>query len=272
MGWHEPTDSSRTGTRGLFRAEAMLHHVAEAEEGNVLALSPSWTRWTFWLLAAVSVSGFAFLTLARVPALAEGNAVLSFPGRALVTAPVAVTVLTVEVYPGELIPAGADIVRARRRGAAEDLLIRSAVGGVVHDLAIQPGIPVEAGEHLLTLAPADLECTALVMFPGHLRSRLRPGMRLSLRVPHRRKVRLDAVIREVGERTVSPAEALRFLRSEGTGTLSLEGPQVLAVAHVSRPSLSSLEADYGTFDGMLATAMLTLDSQPLLYRLLPALN
>ena len=35
----------------LFREEALKHWAGHHQEGEILRLSPAWTRWAYWVLA-----------------------------------------------------------------------------------------------------------------------------------------------------------------------------------------------------------------------------
>ena len=65
---------------GLFRKDALRHHLGEAEEGVLLQLSPVWTRWTLRFLVTVVGVGLIYLFTARVPVYEAGPAVLRVDG------------------------------------------------------------------------------------------------------------------------------------------------------------------------------------------------
>jgi membrane fusion protein (multidrug efflux system) len=102
---------------GLFREQAVAYHLGESEEGEVLRLSPSWTRWTYWLLIAVVLGGLVYLMLGRAPVWQVGSAILRVEGRTSIVAEAAGTVDGVEVRPGQRVERGAVLVRL---GAARE--------------------------------------------------------------------------------------------------------------------------------------------------------
>ena len=63
-------------SEGLFRDEALRHHTAARTTGDVLRLPPSWTRWTFAFLVAVSVTGALYATLGSVTIYARGAGIV----------------------------------------------------------------------------------------------------------------------------------------------------------------------------------------------------
>ncbi len=90
----------------LFRKDALDHHLGESGEGDVLRLSPAWTRWTFWFLSVTVLVGLAYLILATVPIYEGGAAVFQVEGRMAVISPIAGTIERIEVAPRQRVTAG----------------------------------------------------------------------------------------------------------------------------------------------------------------------
>lgn len=98
-------------SKQIFRKEALDYYAGAREHADVLRLSPSWTRWTFWLLlAAVGFYG-AFGVLAWVSEYASGPAVVRAADRLEVTALASGRVTSVEVQPGQRVKEGQILVR-----------------------------------------------------------------------------------------------------------------------------------------------------------------
>jgi pyruvate/2-oxoglutarate dehydrogenase complex dihydrolipoamide acyltransferase (E2) component len=96
----------------LFRLEAVHHHVREHQRpGDVLRISPAWTRWTFWVLVGLLVAGLIFCAVARIPEYAEGPAVIWVEDRLEVPARTAGTVQSVEVNLGARVQPGDLLMR-----------------------------------------------------------------------------------------------------------------------------------------------------------------
>jgi hypothetical protein len=54
----------RGSAAAIFREEAMAHYVrGQGSDGDVLRLTPTWARWSYWLLVAVVVAGLLAATL-----------------------------------------------------------------------------------------------------------------------------------------------------------------------------------------------------------------
>jgi multidrug efflux pump subunit AcrA (membrane-fusion protein) len=95
----------------IFRKEALDHQAGAQEHGNVLRLSPSWTRWAFWLLLAVVSFYVAFGIFGWISEYATGPAVVRMENRMEVTALSAGRVTSVEVQPGQRVKEGQILAR-----------------------------------------------------------------------------------------------------------------------------------------------------------------
>jgi membrane fusion protein (multidrug efflux system) len=97
-------------SRSLFRQEA-IRHLSGQDDGDVLRLSPRWTRWAYWLLIAAFVAGGTYCALGRLYEYASGPAVVWVSGRIHVTATVSGTVSAIDVRPGQRVAAGELLAR-----------------------------------------------------------------------------------------------------------------------------------------------------------------
>ncbi len=95
----------------IFRREALDYYAGAREHGEILRLSPSWTRWAFWLLLATVGFYGAFGVLGWVSEYASGPAVVRAEDRLEVTALSAGRVTSVEVQPGQRVKEGQILVR-----------------------------------------------------------------------------------------------------------------------------------------------------------------
>jgi multidrug efflux pump subunit AcrA (membrane-fusion protein) len=95
----------------IFRREALEHYAGVQEHSAVLRLSPSWTRWIFWLLLAAAGFYGAFGVLGWVSEYASGPAVVRAEARLEVTALSPGRVTAVEVRPGQRVKEGEVLVR-----------------------------------------------------------------------------------------------------------------------------------------------------------------
>jgi membrane fusion protein (multidrug efflux system) len=111
----------------LFRAPALQHAASGGRlEGDVLRLSPSWTRWAYWVLVTAFTTGLAYCVFGTMYEYATGPAVVWVTGRTELTSPVSSTVSSIEVRPGQGVEAGAVLVRfhAAREEAELDRIRR----------------------------------------------------------------------------------------------------------------------------------------------------
>jgi membrane fusion protein (multidrug efflux system) len=102
---------------GLFREDALRHHLGEGDEGDVIRLSPGWTRWTYLFLVGIVLVGLVFLFVGTTPVYEGGPAVLTVADRTQVSSPAAGTVEAVDVAAGQRVRAGDPLVSFR---AAEE--------------------------------------------------------------------------------------------------------------------------------------------------------
>ncbi len=100
-------------SEGLFRREALEHHLTRPEQGNLLRISPSWANWTYWLLLSIVLAGIAYLFVGSVPVYESGPAVLRISGAVPLIAPMEGTIERVDVLPGQELAAGQVLVRFR---------------------------------------------------------------------------------------------------------------------------------------------------------------
>jgi biotin carboxyl carrier protein len=90
--------------REIFRKDALRY--ATTTMGDVLRLTPTWTRWTYPLVVVTFVAAILYCTFGTIHEYAIGPAVVWISGRAPITATVAGTVSKIEVKPGERVEQG----------------------------------------------------------------------------------------------------------------------------------------------------------------------
>lgn len=96
----------------LFRAQAVQHAASAGRmEGDILRLSPRWTRWAYWVLAAAFAFGLLYCVFGTMHEYATGPAVVWVTGRTELTSPVSSTVRSIDVHPGQRVEPGAVLVR-----------------------------------------------------------------------------------------------------------------------------------------------------------------
>jgi membrane fusion protein (multidrug efflux system) len=116
----EPEREAEAGS-GLFRKEALHHHVAIADDGDILRLDARWPLLTYHLVWIAAALGLVFACAMSVHEYATGPAVVRVHGRRMITATIPATVENVLVRPGERVKAGAVLVRMHDSEEEADL-------------------------------------------------------------------------------------------------------------------------------------------------------
>jgi hypothetical protein len=90
----------------LFRTRALEQVDEGAERADFLRISPSWTRWAYWVVLGGAIAAVAYVTLAHVDEWAQGPGLIQVDGLTELTAKTAGTVASVAVEPGDQVEAG----------------------------------------------------------------------------------------------------------------------------------------------------------------------
>ncbi len=175
-------------TAEIFRREALEHHARGfGDQGKVLQISPSWTRWAYRLLLAVFATAVLYLLTGSLDEYAAGPAVVRLDGRTEVTATVPGTVSLVAVEAGQRVATGQLLARFddAQEVAERDRIRRELELGLIHRLrdpadasAARALSGLRAQEQLAT---ARLEARSVrAPGPGLVSDlRIRPGQHLS---------------------------------------------------------------------------------------------
>ncbi|AKQ65939.1 hypothetical protein A176_002851 [Myxococcus hansupus] len=99
------------GKPSIFRKEAIDHYQrAVRVEGELLELSPEWTRWGYVMLVALVVLALFYSIVGTLFEYASGPALVRVEGRTDLTAPSAGVVSAVLVHPGQRVEEGQALV------------------------------------------------------------------------------------------------------------------------------------------------------------------
>ena len=82
---------TETGSPSLFREEALRHHAASRERGEILSRVPPWTRLAYPLLLVSTLAGLIALAIAPLTPVASGQGVFHGSGQAGFSGQVSVT-------------------------------------------------------------------------------------------------------------------------------------------------------------------------------------
>ena len=105
----------------VFRKEALEQHRLGQRDGDVLRVSPAWTRYAYWTLLAMMSIALLFAIFGRVNEYASGHAMVRATDRFDVSALTAGTCAYIEVRPGDRVVAGQVMARFYAGSQAAEL-------------------------------------------------------------------------------------------------------------------------------------------------------
>lgn len=164
--------------------------------------------------------------------------------------------------------------RGELHAAAARLAERQIVAprdGVVRDVRVRPGHPLDAGDVVLSLAPIEARYEIIALLPGHARPELAPGGTLVVELQGQGQARVRVSVTHVGDQVVGPAEALRFLGPDQSDALQVDGPVVIVRADLP-VAFPAMNGPVPLHDGMPARAEARLARERLLFALVPSLG
>ena len=183
----ETTESGAREPSGIFRKAALTALDDNGGNGELLHLSPNWTRWAYVLLVLVIAGTISFCVFATIGEWATGPAVVRVDGRTDLTATAPGTVATVEVQPGQHVQAGQLLVRFyMAQEQAELTVLQGEIEGNLVKLLRDPGD--QSVRQALTALRAQKESAEAHVAERSLRSpragivsdvRIRPGQLLA---------------------------------------------------------------------------------------------
>lgn len=148
--------------------------------------------------------------------------------------------------------------------------IRAPVTGVIADLRVQNGRPLDVGDVVATLDTGEGTLHLLAFLPGHDRPALSPGMEMRLEIPGYRHEYQAFPVVSIEDAAVGPREIARVLGTEHADSIVLAGPTVVVRAELPDGFVMD-DRHYAYHDGMLGTAEVRLEEEPLVFVLFPFL-
>ncbi len=142
---HDDSSTDETTERpreqsGIFRKAALSALDDNGGNGELLHLSPNWTRWAYVILVLVIAGTVSFCVFASVGEWATGPAIVRVEGRTDLTATAPGTVASVEVQPGQHVQAGQLLVRFyMAQEQAELTVLKGEIEGNLIKLLRDPG-------------------------------------------------------------------------------------------------------------------------------------
>lgn len=160
--------------------------------------------------------------------------------------------------------------------AAEDALerreIRAPHAGVVSDVRLRSGQPINVGDVILSLTRGADEFEMIAAMPGGDRPMFEPGMTIRLELGGYRYAYQELVIDSVEDEIIGPNAVRRFLGPKVADAMQLPGPVVLVRAKIHGNTFIADDEVYAFHDGMPATAEVRIRSEPIMVTLFPVLK
>jgi membrane fusion protein (multidrug efflux system) len=168
-------------------------------------------------------------------------------------------------------------LRLQRQIAEKRLEERSVAAphsGTVGDVWIQRGQHLTPGQVVLSLHRdgADRRLSIVALLSGHARPLVAPGMSLRLELQGYSYVYQQLTVESVGEESVGPAEARRFLGPGIGDAVGLDGPVFVVTARLPSPTFEVGGRTYAYHDGILGRAEVEVRSERILLALVPGLK
>ncbi len=179
-------------------------------------------------------------------------------------------------------PTGGDPLRrelraARERAAAaqsdlEQRTVRATHEGVVGAVQVRPGQAVRPGDLLLSLAPPERRFSIVALMPGPVRPRIARGEVLRVALAGYRYASSEAIIDQIGDSVLGPAEVRRALGPATADSIAIAGPAVIVRAHLDDDQFVADGETLEYYDGMTATAQIRIARRSVLEMLVPWLR
>lgn len=156
----------------------------------------------------------------------------------------------------------------------EERSVAAPHAGTVGDVWIQRGQHLAPGEVILSLHRdgEDRRLSVVALLSGHARPLVAPGMPLRLELEGYSYVYQHLTVESVGEESVGPAEARRFLGPGIGDAVRLDGPVFVVTARLPSPTFEVGGRTYAYHDGILGRAEVKVRSERILLALVPGLK
>ena len=166
-------------------------------------------------------------------------------------------------------------LRARRDLAQKNLerqTLTAPFDATVGDVRVKAGQLVEPGVALLTLLGEESGSRLTALLPGRYRPLLARGMTLRFRADGFTREVHELVIDRVGDQSIGPSEALRFLGRDSVDVLAVSGSVVLVEARLPASEFESEGQTYRFHHGMQGWAETAVRRDSIAYTFIPGLR
>lgn len=263
--------------KGIFRPEAIKYHNKGAlSYGDILKLSPRWVNWAYpFLLVSATLLGI-FLFNFSVDEFVSGAATLQITGIHELAADETAVVQDILVSPGQVVRAGASLLRLAKSEASQaDLAepeLRAPVDGQVLEVPVAPGQKLMPGTVALVMSDSTTGFRVTGLLPGPFLPRVSLLQTARFRMFGQDLHWHDVKLQTIDERLMSPAEAAAAARLTGTELIGDQGLRFLVAGDLAAQSFLKAGQEVSLRDGLTGTIEVKVDSEPLIDSLLPALR
>ncbi len=153
--------------------------------------------------------------------------------------------------------------------------VRAPRDGVITNLHVKDGVPVQLGGYLMQITDENSEIEVLAFLPGKDGPRIRDTMGLQLELDGYTKARAVAVIKQIQPDVVSGSEAAKVGGDMLADSLAKElqaGSWITVRARLKSRTFNADHNVYHYHHGMHAKAEIKVQSKPFIVTLLPALE
>jgi hypothetical protein len=131
---------------------------------------------------------------------------------------------------------------------------------------------VAPGEHVVTIEQDKARPKIIAFLPGSDLPQIKKGMKVRLALQGYDTPSIYGVIEEIGQEVIGPREAARYLGTAQADATPVGGAVVVVVASLPVETFEFEDQPYRFHDGMPGVAEVEINSESVLYALVPGLR
>ncbi len=158
------------------------------------------------------------------------------------------------------------------RARVNQRTVRATREGRISDLRVRQGMLVGPGEHVVTIEKDKSKPKIVAFLPGSDLPQLKKGMKLRLELAGYNTPTIFATVEEIGQEVIGPREAARYLGMSKADAAPVGGAVVVVVASLPVETFEFEDQPYRFHDGMPGSAEVEINSESILYALVPGLR
>jgi membrane fusion protein (multidrug efflux system) len=160
----------------------------------------------------------------------------------------------------------------RAQSRLDERRVRAPHAGVVGDVRVREGQPVNPGDAVASIVGDDTDLYVLVFLPGAAAPLVEPGMPLRLSMTGHTHAYQDMIVDTVGDEVLSATEARRFLGMDRADQMALPSSVVIATARLPYDTFESDGVDIRYHNGMVGHAEVRVRRTSILKAIVPGLK